>query len=102
MMQMQRKPPLVEVTWDDAYTHTDAGTAEQSAKETPAAVRVSVGWLVRDDVDKLVVALTWDRQPGDEPDEYDDRLFIPRAYVKCVRYVERKPRAPKAPQETTT
>jgi hypothetical protein len=93
-------PPIVEVTWRDAYISNTAGTADDTAKEPAHSTRYSVGWCIRADEERVVLALTYDPPSNaDESAEYDDRLFIPRAYVASIRYVRGGPRRRKKQEE---
>lgn len=88
-------PPLVVVTWHDAYLRSSAVTKEDAVKDAEYALRLTVGWLVEDNDRVVRLAMTYDPpDPGDDP-EYDDRYTILKQYVESVRYVTRKPRPKK-------
>lgn len=94
-----KKPPLVEVTWHDAFLRSSCATQADAEKDDDYTVRVTVGWLVTNNDKKVVVAMTIDPPGLGEELEFDDRYTIPKKYVDTVRYVERGPRKPKQPKE---
>ena len=94
-----RKPPLVVVTWRDAFLRSSAATQADAVKDDEHQIRFTVGWLVEDGEKVVRVAMTYDPNgPGEEP-EFDDRYTIPRPYVQEIRFITRRPRK-KAAKET--
>lgn len=74
-------PKLVYVEWLDAYTQA-AGwkNIKKLRKQKPVLVR-SVGYLVKDDPDFIIVAGTYVEEDGD----CDGDVTIPRGMIKMVK-----------------
>ncbi len=67
---------IVEVTWLDAGRTEDTVTGRESI----GIERRTVGWLMRDDEEGVIVAFSDDGEAG-----YERAFLIPRAYVRDVR-----------------
>lgn len=74
--------PLVVVTWRD--TQRDADWHYGDEQEFPTAVCLSVGWLVYQDQERIVLA----RDTGPEHDSGGALIAIPRPWADDVRVVE--------------
>ena len=77
-----QKYPLCEVIWDDASELT-AGWTDQIEKTEPA-LALSVGFLVRETKDHIVIA-----QDLDEAGHHNGRSQIPRGMVKKIRVIRK-------------
>jgi len=80
------KPRLVEVVWRDAVSFGEPFRAEEVAVKAQLSERHTVGYLLYQDDERVVVAQTYD--PDD--DEADDVTVIPAPWV--VRRVNRRKR----------
>lgn len=72
---------LVEVEWEDSFTEREVALAS-IRQET---IWYTVGYLLRDDPDRIVLAYSIER----DDDSYDV-LSIPRGMVREMRYLKRK------------
>lgn len=78
--------PIAEVTWLDARFRS-RNEAVSVATQDRGYIRRTVGYVVRDDLEYVVLAMTFDGdqdKPGDEA-EVDDRLTVPRGMVLSMR-----------------
>lgn len=84
-----RKPPLVEVCWQDACKR-EGPIALANAGDDTLATRYTVGYLTVMDAKHVRLAMTFDppAEAGEQA-EVDDRMTIPRRWVKSIRYIER-------------
>ena len=73
---------MVEVMWDDASELT-AGWTDEIEKTEPA-LALSVGFLVRETKDHIVIA-----QDLDEAGHHNGRSQIPRGMVKKIRVIRK-------------
>jgi len=94
-----QKYPLVEVLWDDA-THLELGwkTQEEFTKEGGSfEIVMSVGFLVRETDNHVVLAMDVDREG-----QHNQRGQIPRAMIKSMRLLRKadqpKPLVPVLPR----
>jgi hypothetical protein len=77
---------LVEVIWDDASELT-AGWTDEIEKTEPA-LALSVGFLVRESKDHIVIA-----QDIDDQGHHNGRSQIPRGMVKRIKVLRKKDNA---------
>ncbi len=77
---------IVAVKWHDA--NTQAGWSSEADLPKPSPV-VSVGWLVVDATDYIVICGTFDRQhkPG-TGEAWNSSLAIPRGMIKEIQEVD--------------
>jgi hypothetical protein len=80
-----KTPPVVKVTWNDAWCSQAGHSVEAIAAEHEPHVVSSVGFLVRSDRKGVMIAGCYDEKEG-EP-YYDRILFVPRGMVAKVRRV---------------
>lgn len=80
---------LVEVIWDDASELT-AGWTDHIEKTEPA-LALSVGFLVRETKEHIVIA-----QDIDEEGHHNGRSQIPRGMVKKIRILRKKDAKPQS------
>ena len=78
-----QKYDMVEVIWDDA-TDLVSGWTDQIAENEPA-LALSVGFLVRETKDHIVIA-----QDTDADGHHNGRSQIPRGMVKKIRILKKK------------
>lgn len=74
---------LVEVWWSDASEMEAGWTAE--IQKPDHAMALSVGFLIHDDKDHLVIALD-----TDEHGMHNGRSQIPRGMVKKIKVIRKK------------
>ena len=79
---IERKTVLVE--WADADSSGGWKTAEQIAEMTLAEPNISVGFLVKNDDEVLVIAQTYAHDNDDNNERMVDFLTIPASVVKKV------------------
>lgn len=91
-----KKPPLVEVTWVDAKTNGEDIKLSQVEEKCVLVTRITAGYLVCHNPEKVVVAQSYDGPLGEEEAEVADTITLPTGWVKKIRYVER--RGKKVPQ----
>lgn len=93
-----RKPPLVEVTWRDAWTR-NGDVSRKEAESLKLTERTTIGYFVNQDDTETRVAHTWDA-PGPSSDEenFCDVTVIWTPCIVKLRYVERGPRKAKVEQ----
>lgn len=94
MARKTRTPRVVEVEWLDAQKVTE----QYKLSEAPAKVRLrrrrSVGWLVFQDRERILLAMTYDKPEPDEVEaQGDDFITIPRRWVRRARRVKHGRRA---------
>jgi len=83
------KPPLVEVSWQDARSLFEQLPLSEAPTKITLVQRFSVGYLVARDKDRLLLCHTFD--PANEEDEADggaDYLILPRSWVVKVRELQ--------------
>jgi hypothetical protein len=97
-----RQPPLVKVTWADAYgDKEDEVNLEGASAAHTAEIMHTVGWLVHEDALGVSVC---NEKYATRP-TFRGRTFIPAAMVREVTPLaeKKKRRSPKrAPMESTT
>lgn len=71
-------PRIALVTWRDARRTDD----EVTGRETPATVRESVGWVLRDDEEGVTIGMT-----RDDIERFERGFMIPRDYVKSRKWL---------------
>lgn len=77
MAQRRSKPTLVLIVWEDIAPHDGSWVARKTVKPCPAVME-SVGWLIRDDNQYVVLAQDYDHK--------DDMVAGLATYPKgCVR-----------------
>lgn len=76
-------PPLVEVTWVDAWASLDGYDAEEIERNHHGHETHSTGYLVRSNSQGVMLAADIDFDDG-EP-KYDRVSFLPRGMVVKVR-----------------
>lgn len=91
------KPPLVEVVWTDARSIIDC-LRLSTARGASLIIRHSVGYLITQDTERVVIAGTFD--PHDAHEDEDgvaDVTVIPAGWVASITMlgVPRTPRAPR-------
>ena len=74
---------LIEVIWDDASELT-AGWTDEIEKTEPA-LALSVGFLIKDSKDHIVIAMDIDDQG-----HHNGRSQIPRGMVKKIKVLRKK------------
>jgi hypothetical protein len=95
--------PRVEVEWIDArslYTNLRLS----SARQVKLLVRHTIGYLVLEADDRIIVAGLYDHaEPGDEEDCVEDITVIPRGWVQKMRRLapERKVKPKSTPEKET-
>jgi hypothetical protein len=85
-LKITRPPQLydmVEVIWDDASELTSGWTSE--IERTEPALALSVGFLVRETKDHIVIA-----QDTDSQGHHNGRSQIPRGMVKKLKVLRKK------------
>ena len=85
---MEAKYPLVEIRWDDAAS-LEHGWVDPEQEKPVAQMVTTVGFLIADDSDYVVIASTTDGT------WVNGRFQIPRGMVRKIRPL-RRPRKPKA------
>jgi hypothetical protein len=80
MSKRKKKLPVAIIEWDD-HTSNDAWLDAEGVKKEGLAVITSIGWLVREDKDKYVIA------GGIEKDtaSYTNVQTIGKGMVKRIR-----------------
>ena len=96
-----KRPPLVEVTWVDAKTNGEDIKLSQVAEKCVLVTRITAGYLVHNDQEKVVVAQSYDGPLGEEEAEVADTITLPTGWVKRIRYVTRSPKASRRRSATT-
>ena len=78
--------PLVEIIWDDASTLTGTWKSKEEFEKEPLTpqLMLSVGFLIREDEDYIVVAMDLDNEGG-----HASRSQIPKGMVKKVRVLRK-------------
>jgi hypothetical protein len=79
----KQKWDMVEVVWDDAASLTEGWT--QDIEDEGPHLALSVGFLVRETKDHIVIA-----QDIDEEGHHNGRSQIPRGMVKRLKVLKRK------------
>lgn len=94
MAALRSRHPRVEVEWLDATSDFKQMTLAEAAKKCQLDTRFTLGFLLSEDDDKLVVMQTYDpvEHEGDE-ESGADFTTIPRGWVKNIIYL-RVGRAP--------
>lgn len=69
---------VVVVSWDDAFIDTDDFT-EKKARKTRGVLRHTVGWLVAENDDGIVMATDYYEKKSDG---FNSRMFIPWGWVR--------------------
>lgn len=94
-----KRPPLVEITWLDAVTRTEAMTLSDVPKQATLAERVTSGYLLHENLDgRLILAHTYDEaHTGEHEDSVADVTVIPHGWVKKIHRSNRRTRAKEAP-----
>lgn len=90
------KPALVEVEWMDACLRTVNVPLSKVTEEAKLSRRKTAGYLVHQDDDITVLAITFDPAEGDEEDHADDLYTIPTGWVKAIRHIGGRRAAKKA------
>lgn len=67
MKRIEKWTP-VSVTWLDAWTDYTEGTSKDFEREYKRAIRKTIGWLIFNDKERIVVAMEDDRLHGDGTD----------------------------------
>ena len=75
---------MVEVVWNDASELTSGWSAEIEEKDEPA-LALSVGFLIRDTKEHIVIA-----QDTDPAGHHNGRSQIPRGMVKSLKVLRKK------------
>lgn len=90
-----KKPPLVEITWRDAWSKNEDMTREE-AEVLHLCERTSIGYFVNQDPVETRIAHTWD-PPGaaNDKESFCDVTVIWTPCITKLRYVRGKPRAAK-------
>jgi hypothetical protein len=57
----RKYPKLVQIVWEDIAPHEGSWTLRTTVKPQPA-IMSSVGWLIRDDPDYLILAQDYDHK----------------------------------------
>ena len=78
-----KAPPLVVVTWNDAWSSQAGHDADEIENDHKPHVNYSAGFLVKADRVGVTIAGCYDVK-SDAP-SYDRVLFVPRGMVKSVR-----------------
>jgi hypothetical protein len=73
-------PPIVEVTWEDA--ESDHGWEPSADTDMSPAMAVTVGFLIKDESERVVIASTCDAQNNS-----NNRLKIPRGMIRSMRKI---------------
>lgn len=73
----QPKYPLVRVEWQDAESDSDGWTDIRQITDSPTRKVVSIGWLIKKEPTRLVLA----SDLGMNDTDCGRRLTIPRAWV---------------------
>lgn len=73
---------LIEITWDDASELTSGWSAE--IERTEPALALSVGFLIRDTKDHIVIA-----QDIDPDGHHNGRSQIPKGMVKILKVLRK-------------
>lgn len=58
-MAQRRRPTLVHLVWEDIAPHEGSWEARKKVKPAPAVME-SVGWLIREDTQYVVMAMDYD------------------------------------------
>lgn len=82
MKRPRQSYPMVEVVWDDA-TELKPGWDDELEEITPA-LALSVGFLISDTKDHIVIA-----QDIDEQGHHNGRSQIPRGMVKTIKVLRK-------------
>jgi hypothetical protein len=92
---MTKCPPLVEITWLDAVTRTEAMAISDVPRQAVLAERVTSGYLLHENLDgRLILAHTYDvAGSGEHEDSVADVTVIPFGWVQRIRRRSRRPRA---------
>lgn len=77
-MATPKMPKVARVTWLDASRTDDVVTAHDRI----GVERQTVGWLLRDDRDGVIIAMTLDE------DRFERGFTIPRNYIVSVERLE--------------
>ena len=83
----------VAVTWLDAWTEYTESTSKDFEREYKRAIRKTIGWLIVQDKDRIVIAREDDRLHGDSTD-CQTITTIPTSMVQTVQIL--KPVPPQA------
>ncbi len=73
------KYPIVVIIWDDAET---AGGWEEVPEEMKPALATSMGFLVKESDDHILIASSYDDK------HTNGRLQIPKGMIKDMRYLD--------------
>lgn len=82
-------PKFVEVTWLDA----NSGNGWEKVGDLPkVSVCTTRGWLVREDLDGIVIAATIGSPNGDQEEpEYNQSICIPMGMVEDLQVLKTEP-----------
>ena len=74
---------MVLVDWLDSMNGLDGWQSEETMRQQGIAKIKTVGWLMEDRGDQIVVCQNWNDMEGSLP--YNGLLFIPRKSVKSIK-----------------
>lgn len=97
-MKQKGRPALVEIEWKDACLRMVNTPLSKVKDEAQFSLRHTAGYLVYQDEEKTVLAITYDKAESEgEEDAADDLYTIPTGWVVSVRPIRRagKPKSPK-------
>lgn len=79
-----KSPPLIEVIFHDPVVAS--GWESSFDDEVPARCRV-VGWLLKDDEDRMVIGTLQGIDPSSGDEEYNSRVVIPASCIISRYYI---------------
>lgn len=90
---MAKNRKLVEVVWEDAHSGTSAQTWADYNEETQAVLHNailcnSVGYVLHDTKDRLVIASSINHDDDGEVNQVSGTMSIPRGMIRKVRVLK--------------
>ena len=80
------KCPMVRITWLDARDTETGWLSIKEIQEAPLAVCQEVGWMVVENVEKVVIMRSWCTDKDDN--HGGGAIAIPKGWVTKIEYLE--------------
>jgi|TARA_R110002050_G_C8680450_1_gene492903 hypothetical protein len=80
------KCPMVRITWLDARDQETGWLSIKEIQEAPLAVCQEVGWMVVENIEKVVIMRSWCTDKDDN--HGGGAIAIPKGWVTKIEYLE--------------
>ena len=83
--------PMVRITWMDAMDGETGWVNLGKMRDAKLATCVDIGWMIRNDDERVTIMGSWCLDPQEEKDEDKEGgryITIPKGWVKKIEYLK--------------